>query len=229
VVAQQKGLAVHTTAPFDNTTGPLEFTAPEGFGKVVFGLTPEEPFANPIVAPDGVYVIALARQLPSVIPPFAEISDRVKQDFQFQQAIGLAREAGTNFLNKLTSSMAAGKNFTAASVAAGQQPQVIPPFSLSTLELPQFNGRIELNQIKRVAFTTTVGHVSSFQPTADGGFVLFVEKQLSVDQSVMNAELPQFIEALRRTRENEAFNEWLNLEATRALRDTPIARQQARQ
>ena len=67
-----------------------------------------------------------------------------------------------------------------------------------------------MNQVKQAAFTTPVGHVSNFTETDDGGFILFVQSQLPVDQSVMNAELPQFTESLRRSRENEAFNVWLN-------------------
>jgi hypothetical protein len=125
--------------------------------------------------------------------------------------------------------MATGKSFASACAAAGLQPQVLPPFSLSTRELPELGGRSELSQVKQAAFTTAVGHASDFQPTDDGGFVLFVQSQLPVDQSVMNAELPQFTESLRRSRENEAFNEWLQTEASRALRDTPFARRMATQ
>jgi hypothetical protein len=220
---------VLTTAPFAAETGPLEFTAPEGFAKTAFALTPDEPFANPIVTTNGVYVIALARQLPSEIPAFEDIRTQVTQDFQMQQATTLAREAGTNFFIKLTVSMAAGKSFAATCAADGLQPQVLPPFSISTRELPALGDRAELNQVKQAAFTTAVGHTSNFQETSDGGFILFVESQLPVDQAVMNADLPQFTESLRRSRENEAFNEWLRTEAGRALRDTPVARQQASQ
>jgi peptidyl-prolyl cis-trans isomerase D len=228
-VAKQKDLIVHTTAPFDAQSGPLDFNAPEGFAKTAFALTSDEPFANPIVSTNGVYVIALTRQLPSEIPPFADIRARVTDDYRIQQAIGLAREAGTNLYVKLTVNMAVGKSFASVCVADGLQPQVLPPFSLSTRELPAVSGRVELNQVKQAAFTTTVGHVSNFEATGEGGFVLFVEKQLPVDLAVMNAELPQFTESLRRARENEAFNQWLQVEAGRALRDTPIARRAANQ
>jgi len=225
IVAKQKGLAVQKTAPFAAESEPREFTAPEGFAKTVSSLTPDEPFANPVVTTNGVYVIALARQLPSEIPPFADIRARVMQDYQMQQAVMLAREAGTNFSVKLTVSMAMGKSFAVACAADGVSPQSLPPFSLSTRELPALGERAELNQVKQAAFSTDVGHVSNFMETGDGGFVLFVQSQLPVDQAVMNAELPQFTESLRRSRENEAFFQWLQIEAGRALRDTPVARQ----
>jgi hypothetical protein len=50
-------------------------------------------------------------------------------------------------------------------------------------------------------------------PTSDGGFVLQVKSKLPVDQTKLAANLPSFTESLRRTRENEAFNQWLQIEA----------------
>jgi hypothetical protein len=226
-VAKQKGYAVQMTAPFSAETGPQEFTAPEGFTKIAFGLTPDEPFVNPIVSTNAVYVIALARQLPSEIPSFASIQAQVTQDCQMQQATVLARESGTNAYIRLTVAMAGGKTFAAACAAAGLQPQSLPPFSISTRELPALAGRAEFNQLKQAAFTTAVGHISNFVETDDGGFILFVQSQLPVDQSVMNAELPQFVEALRRSREDEAFQSWLNVEANRTLGNMPFAQRQA--
>ncbi len=41
----------------------------------------------------------------------------------------------------------------------------------------------------------------------------------------MNSEMPQYITALRRGRQSEAFNQWVNLEANRELRATPVFRQ----
>ena len=226
-VATQKGYEVKTTEPFAAEAGPREFVTPEGFAKTVLALTAEQPFANPVKAANGVYVIALARQLPSEIPPLADIRARVTQDYQMQQAAALARAAGTNFFVKLSINLAAGKNFASTCTADGLQPELLPPFSLSTRELPALAGRAELNQVKQTAFTTTVGHASNFQDTEDGGYVLFVQSQLPVDQAVMAAALPEFTETLRRTRENEAFNEWLRTAAGPALRDTPFAHQQA--
>jgi hypothetical protein len=223
-VAKQQGLAVQTTAPFAASAGPQEFTVPESFPKTVAGLTSDEPFANPIVAPDGVYVIALARQIPSEIPPLDQIRARVTQDYQMQQAVAFAREAGTNFFYKVTVSMAAGKSFSESCAADKLQPQTLPPFSLSTSELPELGGQIELNQLKQTAFTTQVGHASNFEETGDGGFILFVQSQLPVDPTVMRTDLPQFTAALRRQRENEAFQEWLNVEANRELRNMSFAK-----
>jgi SurA N-terminal domain len=226
-VAKQKGFTVQTTAPFSAETGPQEFNASEDFTKTAFSLTPDEPFANPIVTSNAVYVIALTKQLPSEIPSFADIRARVTDDYQMQQAALFARQAGTNTFMRLTVAMATGKTFAGACIAAGLHPETLPPFSLSTRELPDLGSRAELSQVKQAAFTTTVGHISNFMETDDGGFILFVQSQLAVDQAVMNADLPQFTEALRRARVNEAFQEWLNVEANRTLGNMPFARELA--
>jgi hypothetical protein len=48
-----------------------------------------------------------------------------------------------------------------------------------------------------------------------------------VNQAAVSTDLPQFTASLRRARENEAFNEWVQTEAGRELRNTPVYKQQA--
>jgi hypothetical protein len=227
-VAKEKGLAVRNTAPFGSQYGPEEFIAPSGFTKAAFALTPDEPFAGPISSAEAVYVMALTRQLPSEIPPLEEIRNRVTQDYQIRAATLLAQSAGTNFVRTLAEQSSAGKSFAAICAAAGLQPQTLPPFSLGTEKLPELGGQSDiLTQLKQASFSTPNGHASNFEQTDDGGFVVYVQSRLPVDQSLMNSELPKFTADLRRERENDAFNAWLQTEANRELRNTPLFRQQA--
>ena len=226
--AKQKGLPYGITAPFTANLGPQEFEAPAAFVKSAFELSADEPFAGPIPAADGIYVIALANQLPSSIPSLEEIRSRVTQDFQNREAVALAQRAGTNFYFTAAVQMAAGVSgsFGKSAVAAGLTPQMLPDFSLSSTDLPGFGDRAAIGQFKQAAFTTPPGHISNFQPTADGGFVLFVQQMLPVDEARKNQELPQFLMQVRRARQNEAFNLWLQAEANRELRDTPFFQKQ---
>ena len=220
-VAKQKGLIVHLTAPFDSAYGPKEFAAPQEFTKAAFDLTPDEPLASPVLGPDAVYLLALVKKLPSDIPPFSEIRARVTEDYRSHEALMRAQRDGTNFYSHAALQMAAGKTFAQMAVAAGLQPLALPPFSLSSTNLAEPGDRAELDQLKQAAFTTPIGHISDFQETGDGGFVLYVQSQLPVDQGAMNAQMPQFIAQLRRAKQNDAFNEWLQVEANRELRTTP--------
>ncbi len=62
-LAKQKNLTIRTTAPFSASAGPEEFEATPAFTKAAFQLSADVPFAGPIVAADGIYVIALADQI----------------------------------------------------------------------------------------------------------------------------------------------------------------------
>ena len=221
-VAKQKGLPAHVTAPFAREFGPEEFTAPPGFIKAAFALASDEPFAGPIAGPNAVYVLAFVKQLPSEIPALDQIRDRVTRDYQWRQATLLARQAGTNFVHTLTG-MTADRGFASLCVAAGLQPQVLPAFSLSTRELPELGEAIGLNQLKQAAFTAPVGKPGGFEETGDGGFIVYVQSRLPIDQAKMNSDLSQYITALSRERLNETFNQWVNLEANRQL---PVFRRQ---
>ena len=139
------------------------------------------------------------------------------ENFQNHEAALKAQTAGTNFYYTAAVQMAAGKTFAQAAIAAGHAPLALSPFSLSSQEVPEAGDHAEINQLKQAAFTTQPGHLSKFFPTADGGFVLFVQSLLPVDESKKISELPLFLSQVRRSRESEAFNIWLQTEANREL------------
>ena len=225
-LAKEKGLVVRVTAPFDSQDGPQGLEVGPDFAQKAFARTPEDPFAGPILGQDGVYVIALAKKLPSQIPTLDEIRARVVRDYQFSQALNLARGAGTAFYHTLTNEMAQGKAVSAICAEAKHPLVEMPPFSLSTRELPQVEEHLPLNQYKQIAFTAPLGKVSPFQMTTDGGVIVYVKSKLPLDVTKMNESLPAFANYVRQSRQNEAFNDWFRKEAEKGLRDTPLARPQ---
>lgn len=225
-VAKEKNLTVRTTAPFDAQYGPTEFPASSSFIKDAFDLTTDNPFAT-LGESDGVYVIALDKKLPSEIPSLNTIRTRVAYDYQTMLASRIAESVGTNFVAQMKKQMDAGKSFAAACAASGRNPETLPPFSLKTADLPELGARANLSEIKQIAFSTPVGHASDFVPTQDGGFVIFVEKKLPLNQADMKAALPQFTAQLRGQRANEAFNSWIQIEANREFRNIPAFQKEA--
>ena len=223
-LAKTKGLTVRTSAPFDQQTGPEEFPgAAETITTEAFKLNPDSPFPErPVPGSDTLFVIGLAQQLPSEVPPLSEIHDRVAKDYQYHEAAIKARTVGTNFFINAAVQMAAGKSFAQVALASGLTPFALKPFSLASQDIPEAEGHANIGEIKNAAFTTQPGHVSPFVPTAEGGFVLFVQSMLPVNESEKTSEMPRFLAQLRRSRENEAFNLWLNAEANRELRNTPV-------
>jgi len=222
-VTKKQGLTVHTTAPFDEEDGPSEFIAPSDLVKAMFSMTPDSPYVpKPVLLADGVYVIGLKDRLPSAIQPLSDIRNRVMEDYKSFEATMKARAAGTNFYISAMVQMAAGQTFAQVALKAGQAPVALKPFSLNSREIPEAEGHADVRQVLNTAFSTQPGHVSQFVDSNDGGFVLYVQSLLPVDLAEKNKNLPAFEEQLRRSRENEAFNLWLEAEASRELAKTPI-------
>jgi len=225
-LANEKGLAVGITPPFDRDNPPLDLAYVTDFGRRIFSRTPDDPFAGPIVGTNAVYVMALEKKIPSEIPPLDKIRPQVVKDYRYSQALTLARQAGLDFYQALTNGLAQGKTFATICTASKLQPVNLPPFSISTRQLPQVEDHMSLNQLKQIAFTTPLGKPSNFQMTSDGGVIVLVKSKLPLDEAKMNANLAAFTRAVRQNRQNEVFNAWLRREAEKGLRDTPLARQQ---
>jgi hypothetical protein len=222
--ARTNGYTVAVSAPFDRSTGPEHLDVGPEFSKAAFALSQDEPFAGPIPGEDGAYVIALNKRIPHEIPPLDKIRNEVVNDYKRSQAIQLARQAGTAFYQTLTNKLSQGLAFTNICAESHITPVALPPFSLSTRELPEAENFVSLNQLKQAAFSTAPGKVSQFDPTSDGGLILFVQAKLPIDPAKMDSEMPRFLSSLRSTRQSEAFNDWLNREAQKGLRDTPVGR-----
>jgi SurA-like N-terminal domain len=209
-LAKEKGLKVSTTAPFSRDEAPQGMDVPETFMQTAFGLTPEEPFGGPIVAPrSAAYVIALKQRFPREVPPFKNVEAKVTADYRFLQALQKAQMEGYAFANALTNGLAQNKSFASIAADARVKPIQLPPFSLSTRSLPaDIEDKVSLSTLKEAVFTTPEGKASRFIPTRQGGFVVYVDKHLPIDQSKMDSEFPEFLAYVRQARQGDAFNQW---------------------
>jgi hypothetical protein len=136
-----------------------------------------------------------------------------------------AQRAGTNFAAHAPIQMAAGKSFAAVGFANGLDPLVLPPFSLQTQDVPELGGHATFNQLAEVAVVTPMGAASPFFPTDDGGFVLYMQSRLPIDEAKMAADLPDFTARLRENRAEQAYYAWRQHEANHELRNTPLAKE----
>ena len=221
VVAKEKGLAVHTTAPFANGFSPEGL--PETFAQMAFKVNGDQQvFSEIFSGTDALYLLAIEKEFPSTVPTLVQLGSRVGDDYRAMTAQNLARTEGAMFHSNVTAQVIAGKTFAQAAVAAGHSPVMLKPFSLSSPAIPEAGDRAEVGAFKQAAFTTPPGKVSQFFPTSEGGFVLSPQSVEPVDNAKKSATLPEFIKQVRRGRQNQAFNEWLQMEASRELRDTPI-------
>ncbi len=226
-LATAKGLTAKVSTPFSKDYPPEEVGVVKGFTDAAFRLSAEEPFAGPLAGADAVYVITPHQRIPSSIPPLDQIHSQVEADCRYTQAAMLARSTGFQFAAAATNGLAQGKTFAGLCAESKVKPTMLPPFSLNTRELPEIEGLVDLNQLKQVVFDTAAGKASGFHPTRTGGFVVFVQQQLPVDEAKMRAELPEYLKAVRQQRQNEAVNFWYRKEAEKSLRDTFIQKRAA--
>ncbi|HVM47518.1 MAG TPA: peptidylprolyl isomerase [Candidatus Acidoferrum sp.] len=224
-MAKQKGLTVQVTAPFDREAGPKDLDVSQDFVTRAFNRSEQDPFAGPLLGRNAVYVFALYKKLPSEIPPLDQIRSQVTADYKEAQATAMARDAGQAFYTTLTNSLAHGQTLSAVCESAKEKLVSLPPFSISTRELPEVEEHVGMNQLKQTAFSTPVGKVSPFQMTTDGGMILYVKSRLPIDQQQMEAAMPSFIASVRQSRQGEAFNEWFSKQVQVGLRDTPVFNQ----
>ena len=223
-LAETNGWKTQVTLPFDEENGPAEFDGGPNFAKEAFKLTPDRPLPEqPFVGEHAVYLIALEKRIPDEILPLDQIRDRVAADYRYRQAVLIARRSGQDFVHAATNGLAHGRTFGEICAEAKVKPVVLPPFSLSTRDLPDVEDPALLNQLKQMSFGTPVGHVSDFSATRDGGIALYVQQRLPLDAAKIQAGMPAFLNLFRRSREQEAFDLWFSKESTASLRTTPLA------
>jgi hypothetical protein len=220
-LAGTNGVQAAVTPPFDRESDPSGLEVGPDFGKAAFSLSPDEPYAGPIVGLDGVYVIAFDRKLPRETPSLDQVKDKVTADFKHSQALMQAQTAGRLFHQTATNALAQGKTFANICAEAHAQLVELPPFSISTRSLPGVEEFVPLNQLKQIAFSTQPGKLSNFQPTLEGGLVVLVKERLPLDEAKAQSEMPTFVAAMRRTRQQEAFEDWFRKEYDKAARGNP--------
>jgi hypothetical protein len=223
-MAKQQGLEVKTSAPFSRSEIPAELDLDRDFLKAASRLSVAEPFMQPMINREGVYIIALSKVIPSEVPSLEQVRTQVEADYKNAQALTKARLQGQTFYTTLDAALKQGKTFAATAVEAGHKPIKLEPFSRGTEAVPSAEPYISLDQLKQLAYSTEVGKASPFQPTQAGGAVLFVRSKLPINEAKMNEEMPRFMTYIRQQRQQEVFNAWFSEEAKRGLAETPLAR-----
>lgn len=207
-LAADSGMQAQTSVPFDQFRPPFDMRVPQTFNRAAFALSAEEPFATPVVGDDGVYVYAFERRIPSEIPPFETVKERVTESYKRTEARSLAEAAGRAFSETAAQSLAQGKTFAEAAAAAGLKTIVLTNFSRATSGLSELGPRLTVSELLQVAEEVEPGKVGPFTAAADGGFVLWVESRKEAPDDQLKQELPAFLTQLRQMGRFSSFMEW---------------------
>jgi len=217
--AAAEKLTVRVTGPFSEAEVPPEFKGvSEQFVSAAFTLTnrDEAVLFQPAVGDEAVYVAALKERIASFNPPFEKVRNQVVEQYKRSEAMKLARLSGMNFHNRLTNSLAQGKDFATVAAESNLKPTLLPPISRATRTAPGLPETVYLQQLKNVAFNLKVGGTSYYVPTIDGGFILHLKGKYPFDEAKMKRELAEYGTAMRAQRQNEALGMWFRKEAERA-------------
>jgi hypothetical protein len=221
-LASAKGLQALVTEPFTQFSGPAGLNLPDQFVRLTFRLTPEEPIVpEPVSGEDGVYVISFKNRVPSETQPFEVVQASATENFRQREAQRMTREAGIALAAAITNGLAAGQEFDAIVVEAGHAPVDLPPFAKNERIIPGLPPQVDASPLASTAFDLAPGGVSSYQPSRDGGFIVYCEKFVPVPDDEVQRELAQFTEELRRRKAGEAFNDWYAREMRLAQLSVP--------
>lgn len=216
-LAAQKGMPVLDSGPFDDVEGPVGQNLPERFTRTAFSLTAESPLSPTVAGPDGIYIMALKRRIPSENPAFEAVKDKVIADYKRAQSHELCMQAARTAMTKLTNSLAQGKAFKDAAVAEQLAVIEVPALTRRLRQMAQLDERgVDLQRYREEGFRLGKGKVSQPEPTFGGAYVFFVKDITGATQDKIDKDLPGFTDELREGRVSYAFNEWFNRELERS-------------
>lgn len=220
--AASAGLELKTSPPFDNQSfNPL---LPPAVVQRAFTLNAEHPVGEPVVTEDRVFLISLATNIPSHLPTFEAVSNRVEFDFKQMTANQMARAAGEALRATLVEGLARGERFGDIASANNVRPVALSPFSRSTRSLPELPPTVQMATLQEAAFQLSAGQLSEFIGGPAGGFLVYVKEFLPLDEKRRDQELPMVLSQVRQTAQNEAFQIWFRQQADVGLRNTPYFR-----
>jgi hypothetical protein len=212
-LAAAKGLQTVVTEPFTQFSGPAGLALPDQIVRGAFRLTPEEPIIpEPVSGENGVFVMAFKNRIASELQPLEAVRAQATEQFRQREAMRLAREAGTSLAASVTNGLASGKTFEAIVTEAGLNPVDLQPFERNERPIPGLPMTVDGGALSSTAFNLAPGQASGYQPSRDGGFIVFAEKFVPASEEEVQRELPQYVDELRRRSAGEAFNEWFGKE-----------------
>jgi hypothetical protein len=214
-LAAGKGLNVQVTQPFSEFSGPSDLNVPEQFTRMAFMLTPEQPLVQePIPGEDSVYVVAFKRALPSELEPLDAVRERVTKDYTRAEAFKLMREAASQFITTATNALATGGQVEAVAQQSGVAVVDLPPMLRESREsMTNLPPLVDAGALRSAAMDLKPGELGAFVPTAEGGFVVQMEKSIPTSDEEVKQDLPNFLEEYRRRQSVQAFNDWFQKEA----------------
>ncbi len=210
--AAKAGVKVEETPEFSRNAPAPSLAAAPAVTAAAFKLTTKDPVSDVLTTERGYYVLQLAGVTEARPLTFdearAQLEDQLKRE-RAQEALNLK---ATEIRNKIVADLKAGKTFAEAAQAAGATVETFPVFSQSepNRTLP------DAREVMSATLDLKDGELSPFTPSADGGFLVHVDKRLPADDAKFAADKPMIVENMARLTRSVLFSEWLKLRRAEA-------------
>ncbi len=212
--AKEAGLKVETTLPFDRqgnvkpiagldtaaTAGPAQALAP-----AVFTLSKESPVSGVIQSGNDFLVAALGEITPSRSMTPAEARPEIVQQLTATAAQAALEKTAATALTALRAAIKAGQPFAQAATAAGLKAQPFTSLSLVDEQAPA-----EQRPYAESALLLSENEVSGLRRGPAGGYVVWLEKRLPIDQKKFDEHGKEMATGLLEQRQAILWHEWIS-------------------
>jgi hypothetical protein len=164
-------------------TAPKDSPVPdEVMQELAFRLSPQRPYSEPALTPDGAVVLFYDEIVPAHVPPFAEVRDAVFAYYREQEKAKQFEAKGAELQKQITQAIAGGKTFADAAAAAGLTDKNYPEFSFTNR--PEGISEGILSELANPGTgdtpyiaTLPKGQVSNFMKASTDGFLVYIAKR----------------------------------------------------
>lgn len=206
--AKNAGLPISKTVVIKQqekaTDDPL--LAPASVAGRAFVLTKDKSVSDFIEVEHGFIVMHLVDVTPAEPLAFEEVKTKVAQDYAQAQAGELLQQDGQKTRFQLAALLAEGKTWEQAVAKLGLQSVTVPTF------VPATNTGIKIPEATIVGVLSSQlseGTLSTFEPTATGGIILYISKKGEPEVSTRTSILPEIKRQLLLQRKSQVVDEWL--------------------
>jgi peptidyl-prolyl cis-trans isomerase D len=216
--AQALGLKVQTTPPF-NAQGQIDSANPDAVAQAIssagvvsalapatFTLTQKSPVTGVIQNGESGFLVAeLANVTPSRPMTLAEARPEIIQALTNTAARAALEKAAGEAVAKLRAALKSGQPFAQAATAAGLQTETFANLSLFDQKTAPAQARYG-----EPATRLEENEVSGFQPSEEGGFLVWLEKRAPMDEKTFSQYGGMLASQTLSTRERILWLEWLH-------------------
>jgi len=196
-----RGTVVHSP---DGTKDPV-LSQPD-VNSAALTLTKVQPLSDYIKLPTGYVILHLVDIHPAEPLPYEAVKQKVREDYISDHAEIFMREDAIAQRTKLESLLSQHKTWEQAAAELKLKTVAVPPFVPGPHSEPKIP---EASLVAMMAPQMTVNTISGFEPTPEGGVLLYLEKRTAPDEKVRARFFPLLKQDIVGMKQKQLVTEWL--------------------